>query len=139
MLKIKVRKSIKKITIFLNTVQKKLVKNIILQSIFTKDFETKIYIELILIITIIISQFFLLTYRCSGQLVCTSTNLMGREVNDHVSYQWPWEDSNSWLLGGKFKTWLVELPLKVHNNFSKLIFRVDVESFLLTWIIINIY
>jgi len=59
MLKIEVRKSVKNFTNSFYTLStKNQQNNIILQSIFTEDFETKTYIELILIITIIISLYY---------------------------------------------------------------------------------
>jgi hypothetical protein len=39
--------------------------------------------------------------------------LRGLEVNDNVSFQWPWGlwDSNWWLLGSKSRVWPLELHL----------------------------
>jgi hypothetical protein len=59
MLKIEVRKSVKNFkNSFYTLSTKNQQKNIILQFIFTEDFETKTYIELILIIIIIISLYY---------------------------------------------------------------------------------
>jgi hypothetical protein len=43
----------------------------------------------------------------------TSPEINDHEINNHLNLQWLWEDSNSWLLRSKLKTWLVELILKI--------------------------
>ena len=64
-----------------------------------------------------ISQYFLFinVHGCPGQLARISTNPTDLEVNDHISLQWSWEDSNSWLLKSKLKNWPVELPIRVQS------------------------
>ena len=43
--------------------------------------------------------FFLYNHGCPSQLMRTSTNLTGPEINNRVNFQWPWGDLNRWPLG----------------------------------------
>jgi hypothetical protein len=49
--------------------------------------------------------------------MCILINFTDFKVNDYVSLQWPWENSNSWPLKSKLKTWPVELTLVVIRFF----------------------
>jgi hypothetical protein len=55
-----------------------------------------------------------------------STNPPDPEINNHVSLQWSWRYSNSWPLKSKFKTYPIEITLKIlYEYFYYTILRIN--------------